>query len=95
MNERKNDTHSGFLILDVIFHFHQEDLESRQNSLLVKFFSTNTKWLQALNLLFNLFTPYFMNDMEKASFHNFIINFHLNFLKVFPAIQESTRRSPF
>ena len=48
--------------------------------------SANMKWQQTVNLLFNLSTTYFMEDMERASFKNSIIKFHLMFWKVFPPI---------
>ena len=45
---------------------------SRQNSLyMIESLSANTKWLETINLLFNLFTTYFMKGKEKASFQNF------------------------
>ena len=39
--------------------------------------SANTKWLETVNLLFNLSNTYLMEDIMRASFQYFIINMYL------------------
>ena len=63
-------------LLYLIFSISLRGWTSRQNSPPVReCLSANTKWLETVNLLFNLSTTYFMEDMERASFHNFIITY--------------------
>ena len=71
-------------LLYFIFLFHHEGGQAGKNLSLWEKVCLSTQ--NVVNLLCNLSTTYFMEDMERTSFQNFIFNLHLIFWKVCPAI---------